>query len=84
MLARLAGEAIAVAEGRRSEEARAENLEGALLSRTVIGQAQGILMERDGITADQAFSVLRRASQQLNVKLRDVAQALSTPACPQS
>jgi AmiR/NasT family two-component response regulator len=33
-------------------------------------------MERDRITARQAFDVLRRASQHLNIKLRDVAQAL--------
>jgi AmiR/NasT family two-component response regulator len=33
-------------------------------------------MERERITADQAFDVLRRASQQVNIKLRDVAQAL--------
>ena len=33
-------------------------------------------MERERITADQAFAVLRRASQHLNVKLREVAQRL--------
>jgi AmiR/NasT family two-component response regulator len=42
----------------------------------MIAQAQGILMEREHITADQAFDILRRASQRLNVKLRDVAQGL--------
>ena len=31
-------------------------------------------MERERITADQAFDILRRASQHLNVKLRDIAQ----------
>jgi hypothetical protein len=36
----------------------------------------GILMERERITPDQAFDVLRRASQHLNVKLREVAQNL--------
>ena len=29
---------------------------------------------RERITADQAFGVLRHASQHLNIKLRDVAQ----------
>jgi GAF domain-containing protein len=53
---------------------RVENLRGALASREVIGQAEGILIERERITADQAFAVLRRASQQLNIKLREVAQ----------
>jgi AmiR/NasT family two-component response regulator len=33
-------------------------------------------MEREHITSDQAFDMLRRASQHLNVKLRDVAQQL--------
>ena len=37
-------------------------------------EAEGILIERERITADQAFGVLRRTSQHLNVKLREVAQ----------
>ena len=45
-------------------------------TRQLIGQAQGILMERHRITADQAFALLVRASQQRNTKLRDVADAL--------
>jgi AmiR/NasT family two-component response regulator len=45
-------------------------------TRETIGEALGILMERERITADQAFDVLRRASQHLNVKLRDIAQNL--------
>jgi AmiR/NasT family two-component response regulator len=51
-------------------------LQAALSTREVIGQAQGILMERERISATQAFDVLRRASQHLNRKLRDVAQDL--------
>jgi AmiR/NasT family two-component response regulator len=47
-----------------------------LATREVIGQAQGILIERKRTTADQAFDVLRRASQHLNLKVRDVAQTL--------
>jgi AmiR/NasT family two-component response regulator len=42
----------------------------------MIGQAQGILMERERISADAAFDILRRASQHLNIKLRVVAQNL--------
>jgi hypothetical protein len=57
-----------------AEILRVENLRGALASREIIGQAEGILIERERITADQAFGVLRRASQHLNVKLREVAQ----------
>lgn len=48
----------------------------AIESRTTIGQAQGILMERFDIDADQAFSVLRRYSQSENTPLREVASRL--------
>ncbi|SET37035.1 GAF and ANTAR domain-containing protein [Geodermatophilus poikilotrophus] len=59
------------------ESAQTEaNLRSGLVTRTVIGQAEGILMERLKITADQAFGVLSRLSQQSNVKLRDVARNL--------
>jgi ANTAR domain/GAF domain len=76
MLAVLAGLALSAAEARQAEDARVANLEAALVSRNLIGQAQGILMERERITADQAFDILRRASQHLNIKLREVAQRL--------
>lgn len=51
-----------------------QNLAEAVASRDVIGQAKGLLMARQGITADEAFALLRRASQRLNVKLRTVAE----------
>lgn len=50
------------------------NLWQALDSRNVIGQAQGILMMRYGLTAERAFEVLRRYSQQHNLKLAAVAE----------
>ena len=53
-----------------------EQLLTAMNSRDLIGQAQGILMERHKITADQAFQLLARASQDRNVKLRDLAEEL--------
>lgn len=55
-----------------------ENLETALGSRTVIGQATGILMERFDLSADRAFSVLGRLSQQKNIKLRRLAEEIVT------
>ena len=76
ILAALAGTALNAAVNRRDAQARSDNLEQALLSREVIGQAQGILIERERITAEQAFDILRRASQHLNEKLRDIAQHL--------
>ncbi|MCU1602028.1 MAG: hypothetical protein JWO22_2737 [Frankiales bacterium] len=66
--------ALSLAQAQEVEEHRIENLESALSSREVIGQAQGILMERERITAAQAFQLLRRSSQHLNLKLRTVAQ----------
>lgn len=53
-----------------------ENLWKAIDSRKIIGQAQGILMERYELDADRAFAVLVRYSQWANVKLRDVAEEL--------
>ena len=50
------------------------HLEEALKSRDVIGQAKGIIMERERVTADRAFDILRKLSQAKNVKLRDVAE----------
>ena len=76
VLAGLAGVAMSVAEAHEEDVRRADHLRQALNTREVIGQAQGILMERERITADQAFDILRRASQNLNVKLREVAQEL--------
>jgi GAF domain-containing protein len=51
-----------------------DSLRQAISARHVIGQAQGILMERYQIDADRAFAVLRRYSQDRNVKLRTVAE----------
>jgi GAF domain-containing protein len=80
-----AGMALEVARSQAFEHARAEDLQRAMASREIIGQAQGILMERERITADQAFDLLRQASQHLNVKLRDVAQALvDTGSAPET
>jgi transcriptional regulator with GAF, ATPase, and Fis domain len=53
-----------------------QHLRTAIASHNLIGQAQGILMERFKMTAERAFAVLARASQDTNVKLRDVAQRL--------
>ena len=55
-----------------------EQLNEAVTRRTMIGQAQGILMERFGIEADRAFQVMVRVSQQRNVKLHDIASELVT------
>lgn len=63
--------AVALASARHME-----NLWQAVDARKLIGQAQGILMERYQLTADQAFAVLLRYSQDKNIKLRAVADHL--------
>lgn len=53
-----------------------EHLRTALSSRSVIDQAIGVVMAREGCTADEAFGLLRKVSQQRNIKLRQVAADL--------
>jgi GAF domain-containing protein len=54
----------------------AAHLQRALDSRAVIDQAKGILMSRQGMSADAAFDLLSKQSQAANRKLRDIAQDL--------
>lgn len=54
-----------------------KQLEQGLENRTVIGQAEGILMERLGMDSDQAFEYLKRASSHLNRKVIDVAEEIA-------
>ncbi len=53
-----------------------EQLNEALATRKLIGQAIGVVMERYQIDEAKAFGFLARVSQSGNVKLRDVAQEL--------
>jgi hypothetical protein len=53
-----------------------EQLHEAMRSRAVIEQAKGVLVARCGITAEEAFERLSRASQDTNVKLRVAAEHL--------
>jgi transcriptional regulator with GAF, ATPase, and Fis domain len=62
---------------RTTLEQLGRQLHEALSSRDVIGQAKGILMERLRITPEDAFDALRRTSQRLNLKLREIAQKLA-------
>jgi GAF domain-containing protein len=48
----------------------------ALASRTVIGQAEGIVMERLSVDANQALAYLKRVSSHTNTKLVHVAHDL--------
>jgi AmiR/NasT family two-component response regulator len=63
---------------RAADQHEIQGLMTALESRDVIGQAKGILMERHKITAEEAFTLLRRASQRRNIKLAEIAEAVAT------
>jgi GAF domain-containing protein len=77
--ARWAGQAagaLAVALRIADGDEKAEQLRGGLDTRTVIGQAVGLLMAQERCTAEQAFALLKHSSQRRNVKLREVAAGL--------
>ncbi len=57
-----------------------QNLEKKAESRDVIGWAKGVLMARSAITDDEAFAMLVRASQRMNMKLRDLARRVAEQA----
>ncbi len=63
----------------------ADQLHEAVEGRDVIGQAKGLLMAHHHCGPDEAFDYLRNASQQANIKLREVAAQLverETPSPP--
>jgi GAF domain-containing protein len=67
---------LALAASRAEQARQVEDLRAALDARAVIDQAIGILMAQQRCTSDEAFDILRRASQRRNVKLRDVAAGI--------
>ncbi len=69
----LAAHAAVVLSGARRED----QFRSALASRDVIGQAKGMLMERFGIDAVQAFALLTRMSQDTNTPLVEVARSVA-------
>ena len=71
-LSRVPGYANHAANALRSAQ-HISGLEAALQSRQLIGMAVGILMQRYELHEDAAFAVLKRTSNHLNRKLRDVA-----------
>ncbi len=76
MAASRAADAIAAAVEISSARTLAGHLELAMASRAVIEQAKGIVMGRHGVDEEHAFDLLRRQSQNENVKLRDLAASL--------
>ena len=60
-------------------EATNRHLETALGTARIIGRAQGVLMARQSCTSEEAFDMLRRASQRSNRKLREIAEDIVSP-----
>lgn len=67
LFAHQAGQAIAYAH-------EIATLSEAVRTRTLIGEAVGIVMERFGLSDERAFAFLKRLSSHRNVKLRDIAR----------
>ena len=59
-----------------------QQLTQALNTRIVIEQAKGVVAESAGLDMEQAFALLRRHSRKNNLRLTDVAQAVSTKTLP--
>lgn len=72
--------AIATARARHEELAvlreEADSLAEALAARKAIERAKGLLMEKEGLTEEEAFARLRKASQVSGRPLRVVAEAV--------
>ncbi|AGZ41603.1 GAF and ANTAR domain-containing protein [Actinoplanes friuliensis] len=71
-----AGTALANAHLYDSTASLAQHMQAAMENRAVIEQAKGIIMGERRCTADEAFAILTRASQDSNRKVREVAAAL--------
>ena len=70
--------ALAFALRLSSYAALTDQLRSSVASRTVIDQAIGVIMAQERCGQVRAFSLLRSASQNRNVKLRDIAAAIVT------
>jgi AmiR/NasT family two-component response regulator len=77
-LAENASGALSLALRLASYAALTDQLRSSLASRTVIDQAIGVILAQERCTQGRAFDLLRSASQNRNVKLRDIAAAIVT------
>jgi GAF domain-containing protein len=78
MFAASVSAALALAARQASATVLSGQLRDALASRAVIDQALGVIMAQERCTTAQAFAILRNASQNRNVKLRDIARQIIT------
>lgn len=58
----------------RTADEQIAQLEEGLVTRTMIGQATGLLMAHEGVTSEEAFQRLVKVSQDANLKLREIAE----------
>jgi GAF domain-containing protein len=65
-----------------SVEELSRQLQDALRGRDLISQARGVLMERHGVTADAAYTTLRRSSRQRSTSLRSRAEDIVASTQP--
>jgi GAF domain-containing protein len=59
-----------------------EDLEAAMKSRTAIDVAVGVIMAQNRCSQERAMTILRRASNSRNIKLRDVAAGIIASVSP--
>jgi putative methionine-R-sulfoxide reductase with GAF domain len=71
-----AGGALSVAWRMSEHDDQVDHLAKGMVTRQVIGQAVGLLMSQRRCTAEEAFGLLKSASQRNNEKLRDVAERM--------
>lgn len=84
LIAAHAGMAVQVATAFFGHRELADQLREAMESRAVIEQAKGILMSAHKVTAEEAFELLRKRSQDRNVKLRLLAtEVVETGVLPE-
>jgi hypothetical protein len=74
LFAAQAADILAGADGPTEDAAR--RLRDALEVREVIAQAQGVVMARDGVSADVAYGVLRQSSRRAELPVRSQAAAI--------
>jgi GAF domain-containing protein len=82
MFATQASELLVSAAMDISMEDLSRQLQDALRGRDVIAQARGALMERHGVAADAAYTMLRRSSRQSSTPLRRVAEDIMASTHP--
>jgi AmiR/NasT family two-component response regulator len=82
--ARQASVAISNAQVYTSAMQLTEQLKDAIKTREIIGEAKGILIAQEGVSEDEAFDMLKRVSQNQNVKLRDISQKVVDEAVKKS